>query len=179
MVNLGDNDMRTAFHELLAQLTKDPDRHQGVGDRLTECEILKLEEENSIKLPQSYKAFLQEFGDGAYWLYGCQAMDSVRRPFWLKDHHRQTPELVPLDGNGSFPRDSLLCLMAEDSNGGSWCWLTSAPTANGEWPLAYYMPSEEMLYYKVGGFSDWLNILISRQSEVIRVLDEEDKLGLG
>ena len=146
---------------------------------MTESEIQKLEGQNGVKFPLSYKTFLQEFGDGAYWLYGRQPMDSATRPFWLKALRPQTPDMIPVDGDNLVPRDSLLCLMTEDSNGGSWCWLTSEPDADGEWPLAYYEQFEGKLFYKVATFADWLNILINNRSEVIRVLDEEGKLDLG
>ena len=116
--------MKTNIHALIAQLKIDKDRHEQV-ENLTESEIRKLEEQNGVKFPRSYKTFLQEFGDGAYWLYGRQSMDSAKRPFWLKALHPQTPDMIPVDGDNPVPRDSLLCLMTEDSNGGSWCWLTS------------------------------------------------------
>jgi SMI1-KNR4 cell-wall len=159
--------------------------HKDVGKRLTDSEILDAEARLGLKLPTSYRSFLTQFGDGAYWLYGCQSVSSLRgnaceHPApWLKEILPDAPDPVPVVGEGTVPLASLLCLMSEDSNGGSWCWLTSQASAEGEWPLAYYERFEKKLFYKIPTFCDWLELLITHREEVIRVLDVEEKLGLG
>ncbi len=86
---------------------------------------------------------------------------------------------IELVGEKQIKVDSLLCLMTEDSNGGAWCWLTSEGKDDGEWALAYYSLHDRKLYYKVKDFTEWLRLLVMSKGEVIRELDNENKLGLG
>lgn len=167
------------IHALISKLKKDAKHHQEVGKPLKLADIEAFERKIGVNISPSYSLFLQEFGDGAYWLYGCQPLDATNNPFWLKDLQPNVPEMVPLESD-YISIESLFCLMTEDSNGGSWCWITSQPSPDGEYPLAYYHSWEKKLFYKIASFPRWLNILIDNKSEVIRILDEDqDKLGLG
>ena len=169
----------TDIYSLVEQLRKDFSMHEEVGAPLAEGEIEAYEEKIGLRLPPSFRFFLSHFGNGAYWLYGCQPLDSTDNPFWLKDVRPNAPAMIPLDGGGAVAKDSLLCLMTEDSNGGSWCWLTSERDSNGEWPLAYYEPMEKRLFYKVPSFVHWLSLLVKNRQEVIRTLDQDERLCLG
>jgi hypothetical protein len=174
--------MGTNITSLLKKLKSDMKLHESVGPKLTQEEITKLENKLGLKFPPSYKVFLQDFGDGAYWLYGSQPIDTISQIHnpWLKTIRADAPALIPVDQHNQVPRDSILLLMSEDSNGGSWCWLTSKAQADGEWPLAYYEPfNMKTLCYEVPTFASWLSLLIKNRTEVIRVLDKEDRLGLG
>lgn len=167
------------INSLVKQLKKDSSQHEGVGYPLTEQQVKAFETRIGLQAPPSFVAFLRQFGNGAYWLYGCQPVDSIDNPFWLRDFRPDAPSMIPLDDGDPVAKDSLLCLMTEDSNGGSWCWLTSEGSAEGEWPLAYYEFIKEELFYKVESFDHWLSLLVKHQQEVIRTLDIDDKLGLG
>lgn len=174
-------DPRTAdIHELIAELKSKPTMHQKVGAPLTDEEIAQLEERSGFRVPPSYRVFLREFGDGAYNLYDTQPVDSFRSPRWFRDYKFRADllgESLQLDGGGNIPKDSLFCLMTEDSNGGAWCWLTTESDEQGECPLAYLM--EGTLYCKVPSFTEWVRALVVGKQEVIRTLDTEDKSGLG
>jgi hypothetical protein len=166
--------------ELIAQLRAKAHLHDQVGDKLTDAEIAEFERVSGFKVPPSYRTFLREFGDGAYWLYDGQPMDSIGRAksrVWFEHYRPEASAMIPVDGGGVVAKDSLFCLMTEDSNGGAWCWLTSLPDAQGEYPLAYY--SEGTLYYRLPNFTEWLRVLVLNEDEVIRALDTEDKCGLG
>ncbi len=166
--------------EAIRALQSDSRRHDQIGATLSDGEIIEAEARLTVVLPNTYKTFLREFGDGAYWLYGCQPVDSIRRPLWLTDIRRRLSSEVEIDGEDRrVSAKSLLCLMSEDSNGGSWCWLTKDGNPDGEWPLAYYSMEEERLFYKQAGFEAWLTCLIEAKSEVVRALDVSGKLGLG
>jgi len=167
----------TKIESLIKQLKRDMSRHEGVGPPLTTQDVEEFEKRIDLHIPPSFGTFLTKFGDGAYWLYGCQPIDSSKNPFWLRDTRPNAPAQVPLEGAESVEIDTLLCLMTEDSNGGAWCWLTSLRTADGEWPLAYFMDGK--LFYQVESFTRWLAILVRNQQEVIRVLDVEERLDLG
>ena len=173
------------IHSIISQLKIDSQKHTNVGPVLTPQEIQEIESRLGLKLSPSYRLFLQEFGDGAYWLYGRQPMDSIRKPVWFIDIHPQAQEVLSTDHGESVRTDKLLCLMSEDSNSGSWCWITSRPDAEGEFPLAYYgfaeegILSEGGLFYELSGFKVWLNLLSINKDEVIRVLDRDGKLILG
>lgn len=164
--------------ELIKILIADSKQHQEIGPKLTNSEIQDVENELGLKLPPSYKIFLKEFGNGAYWLY-MNSIDDIKQHNFLKKYRKDLGETIELVGGKEFKVDSLLCLMTEDSNGGAWVWLTSENKKNGEWPLAYYSLSDKKLHYKVENFIEWLRLLTKTKHEVIRELDVEDKLELG
>ena len=149
---------------------------EGVGKKLNIEEICLIEKKLKFSLPKSYKIFLKYFGDGGYWVFN-QSIDSIQNYSLLSSFRENLNETINLVGEKPIKVNSLLCLMTEDSNGGSWCWLTSEKDVEGEWAIAYYMDSQ--LHYKVKNFTEWLKILTKTKYEVIRDLDKEEKLGLG
>lgn len=151
--------------------------HEELGQKLNKDEINSIENELNFKLPESYKIFLRYFADGGSWVF-CQNIDSIQNYSWLRDYRKDLNKTILLNGE-NINVDSLLCLMSEDYNGGAWCWLTSEEKNNNEWSLAYYSLSDQKLYYKVKNFTEWLKILTKDEYEVIRVLDIDEKLGLG
>lgn len=150
--------------------------HENVGNTLTDNEITQLENKLNLKLPRSYKLFLKYFGDGGDWVF-VQNIDSIQKGGFYKayDYHNTLNEYVCL-GEDKVMTKSLLSLMAEDSNGGAWCWLTHEEKKDNEWSLAYYFNGK--LHYKVNNFTEWLEVAAS-DKEVIREYDVEEKLGLG
>ncbi len=170
--------MENQMEELIMILIVDSNQHQEIGPKLTDSEIQEVEKELGLSLPDSYKLFLKEFGNGAYWLY-MTSIDDIKHFSYLKKYRKDLGNTIELVGEKNIEVNSLLCLMTEDYNGGAWCWLTSENSDNGEWPLAYYSLSDKKLHYKVKNFSEWLRLLTKCKSEVIRELDVEDKLGLG
>jgi hypothetical protein len=164
--------------ELITILSSDFKKHKEVGPKLTDFEIQEIENELGLKLPPSYKIFLKEFGNGAYWLY-MNSIDDIKQKNFLNKYRKELGKTIELVGGKEYRVSSLLCLMTEDSNGGAWVWLTTENKENGEWPLAYYSLSDKKLHYKVENFMEWIRLLAKGKYEVIRELDVEDKLGLG
>ena len=165
---------------LIQQLKADGQEHEDVGGCLSDAQIKAFEKRTGFNVPPSFTTFLKEFGDGAYWLYGIQPIASTATPFWLKEAQQNTPLQIPVDGDTPVGRDSLFCLMIEDSNGGSWVWFTEERDAAGECPVGYYEPSQKKIFYKLQTFTKWLQVLVQEKGEVIWTLDfEERKCGLG
>lgn len=173
-VSTTENQMK----ELIHILNEDSEKHQEIGAKLTYSEIRDVENELGLKLPPSYKQFLKEFGNGAYWLY-MNSIDDIKQKNYLYKYRNYLGKTIELIGDKDYEVDSLLCLMSEDSNGGAWVWLTSENNMDGEWPLAYYSINDKKLHYKVENFVEWLKLLTKNKYEVIRELDVENKLGLG
>lgn len=163
--------------ELIIELKRDTDKYKEIGNKLTDQEILQIEKEMNVDLPESFKIFLKYFGDGV-WIHG-QSIDSVKRLSWLKKYRENLRNTISFNNGEIVNTDSLLCLMTEDSNGGAWCWLTSEKTENGEFPLAYYNMIDNKLHFKLNNFTEWLQLLVSAKTEVIFTLDRDSKLGLG
>ena len=172
------------MQELIRVLKEDLKYHEKINPKISNQEINKLENDMNIKLPDSYKLFLKEFGNGAESLYHIdQPINGINLEFgtihWFGKFRKNLSEEIETDGFIIYKKDSLLCLMTENSNGGAWVWLTSQPNENGEWPLAYYNIGEGKLYYKINSFKEWIRIATKCKCEVIRELDMEDKLALG
>lgn len=177
---------KSDLQTLIKQMQKDSNRHTRVGEKLTQAEIEQIEGKLGLTISPSYAVFLQEFGDGAYWLYESQPIDALRTPLWFVDAHPKVANTLMTENGEQIATKDLLCLMTEDANGGSWCWITSEKNTDNELPLVYYGFSSEEgpladggLFYKLPNFVDWLDILVKEQQEVIRALDKEDKLSLG
>ncbi|WP_175578602.1 SMI1/KNR4 family protein [Tenacibaculum aiptasiae] len=170
--------MEIQIQELIKILIEDSKLHEKIGPKLTNTEIQKIENDLGLKLPPSYKFFLKEFGNGAYWLY-ANPIDDIKQKSFLSTYREGLGEIIELIGEKELKVNTLLSLMSEDSNGGAWVWLTSENSENGEWSLAYYSMDDKKLHYKVKNFAEWLRLLIKNKSEVIRALDIENKLGLG
>lgn len=169
---------------LIETLIQDSSKHEEVSPTISMQEITSEEIRLGVKLPESYKYFLTKFGNGAESLYHIdQPINGVNQEYrgihWLDKYHGSKPAEVESDGFGSFKMNSLLCLMTENSNGGSWVWITSENAESGEWPLAYYDPFQHKLFYKVPNFKEWIRLATKCKGEVIRELDKEYKLNLG
>lgn len=173
-----NSSINNEMQELIKILNKDSNQHQDIGSKLTDSEIKEIELQIGLTLPNSYKIFLTQFGNGANWLY-MNPIDDLKRFSYLRKFRKKLGKTVELVGEKEIDVDSLLCLMTEDSNGGAWCWLTTENTSGGEWPLAYFSMDDNKLHYKVEGFTEWLRLLTKSKYEVIRELDTEDELGLG
>lgn len=178
----GKSDLQT----LIKQMQQDSVRHTKVGEKLSLAEIEQIEEKLGFIISPSYAVFLQKFGDGAYWLYESQPIDSLRTPLWFAEAHPKVASTLKMENGEQIATKDLLCLMTEDANGGSWCWITSEKDIDNEQPLIYYGFSSEEgpladggLFYKLPSFVHWLDILVKEQQEVIRALDKENKLILG
>ena len=167
------------IRELVRILKSDNDKHEQVDPPFTDERLAEFERNTKFVAPPSFAIFLKEFGSGAYWLYGRQPIDSAESPAWLRTYRPNLPNVTEIFGGGNVPTDSLLCLMSEDSNGGAWCWLPTLRSIDGECPLAYWDMASRKLHYQVSSFAKWLEILIINKDEVIRVLDNEELLGLG
>jgi hypothetical protein len=162
---------------------------------LSDADIQTLTEQSGFKLPPSYLGFLYEFGNGDVTNLGSYQIfhQDIDAPDNVWDFTRakpNAPDPVPVDGGSPVPKNSLFCLMTEDSNGGAWCWLTSEADADGEYPLAYYYSGTieddyesenpvKSLFYRVPNFTTWLEILVRGHQEVIRSLDVNHRLHLG
>lgn len=177
---LSKGDPNDSLGRVLAILNRDHWSHMKIGDKLTNWEIDEIEESINKKLPESYKRFLKEFGDGSYWSYSIeQGIDSAKDiESFAKRRSSIKLETLESDGFGSFKTESLLCLMCWNSNQGAWLWLSSENNDTGEWPIAYYSPHDERLHYKIPNFTRWLELLSSYKGELIRELDTEGKLRL-
>lgn len=172
------------MQELIGLLKEDLKSHENINSKITNQEIKELENDMNIKLPDSYKLFLKEFGNGAESLYHIdQPINGINMKFgaihWFGKYRKSLGKEIETDGFGIYKKDSLLCLMTENSNGGAWVWLTSQTNKNGEWPLAYFNMNDGKLYYKIKSFKEWIRIATKCKCEVIRELDKENKLGIG
>lgn len=172
------------MQKLIEVLNEDLKYHENINPKISNEAINKLESDMDIKLPDSYKLFLKQFGNGAESLYHIdQPINGINMEFgtihWFGKFRKNLGKEIETDGFGVYKKDTLLCLMTENSNGGAWVWLTSQPNENGEWPLAYYNIDDGKLYYKINSFKEWIRIATKCKYEVIRELDKEDKLGLG
>lgn len=148
----------------------------------SQSELEETERVIGIALPASYRAFVSTFSNGAY-VFEVQEVSAVGKG------NEQIGPLRPFpDGEesiesaaGSVPGDTLVPF-SFDSNGNCWCFLTSLPVADGEYPVAYFDVEGSRLAVQLSGFEEWLTILTSTQDEVIRVLDGGryvDELNLG
>ena len=169
---------------LISILRSDSKMHKDVESPITDKEIGITETQLEIKLPPSYKYFLKEFGNGAYWLYHVdQPINGINKEYgkihWLGEYRNYLGATIESDGFGTFETKKFLCLMSENSNGGAWVWITTENKDDGEWPLAYYSINDRKLYYRVSNFIEWLKIATKSKEEVIRQLDVEYRLELG
>jgi len=168
---------------LIGVLKKDNEQHEKVEPVISAIEIQKEEKKIGLSLPNSYKLFLNSFGNGAESIYHIdQPINGVNTKYggihWLGKYRKDLDKEIHSDGFGIFKTNSLLCLMTENSNGGAWVWLTSENSENGEWPLAFYN-MDGKLYYRVENFKEWVRIATKCKGEVIRELEKEYKLNLG
>lgn len=166
--------------DLLSRLQRDG-KHETYTPA-SDSEIEKTEQTIGVPLPPSYRAFVSDFSNGAY-VFELQEVSAVG------DGNEQIGPLGPFPESGDKMESSEGPLRAEtlvpfsfDSNGNYWCFLTSRPHADGEYPVAYFDAEGSRLVAPLTGFEEWLTILTDEQDEVIRTLDGGryvDELNLG
>jgi hypothetical protein len=155
----------------------------------TATDIQKTEEALGKQLPESYKAFVREFSNGAY-LFEIQEVSAVG------DGNAQIASIQDIDRIGQGDPDEVirfreggetrygnLVPFGLDANGNEWCFVVEGNPAGNEYAVAYLDTSGRKLYGRQSGFTEWLSILVKEQDEVIRTLYNEDviyeELGLG
>lgn len=156
--------------DLIVQLTDDFTSHKKIGSKLTPEEIIHIEDSLNLKLPKSYKLFLQYFGNGSKSIYGI-ALDNVKNCSF-STNIQNLGDSIQIAYGDSVDTNSLFCL-AKDTKGGTWHWITSETSKNGEWPLVYLNPEDNKLYYKINDFIEWLNMLATHKYELINELKKE------
>jgi|GEM_PF-3225286 len=171
------------MNSLISILKSDLILHKNVESPISDKGTSIAENALGIKLPPSYKHFLNEFGNGVDWLYHVdQPLNGVNKEYgnihWLGEYRKYLGDKIESDGFGTFETGKLLCVMSENSNGGAWVFITTETNNDEEWPLAFYN-NDNKLYYKVSSFIEWLEIATTYKEEVIRQLDVEYRLGLG
>jgi hypothetical protein len=176
---LNEVETKIQMQKLIDILLEDTHLHTDIGPKLKEAEIIESEKRLGMRLPTSYRYFLRNFGNSAYWIYN-QSLNEVETLSFLKEYRKNLGKTIELVEEGrQIEVASLLCIMTEDSNGGAWCWITSENKDSGEWPLVYYSLSDKRLHYKLENFVMWMKTLTECKHEVIRELDKEEKLNLG
>jgi len=146
------------------------------------AELEHTEQVIGVPLPASYRAFVSRFSNGAY-VFEVQEVSAVG------PGNEQIAPIEPFAAGGDVIESPAGPLPAEtlvpfslDSNGNSWCFLTSLPDPGGEYPVAYFDAEGSRLVAQLAGFEEWLTILTDKRDEVIRVLDGGryvDELNLG
>jgi SMI1 / KNR4 family (SUKH-1) len=152
-------------------------------------DVQKTEEGLGKELPDSYKAFVSKFSNGAY-LFEVQEVSAVGDG---------NPQIAPIqnidrigEGNpeqripfreGGETRYENLVPFGLDANGNEWCFVIEGKPPGNEYAVAYLDTNERKLYGKLSGFTEWLSILVKERDEVIRTLYDDDviydELGLG
>ncbi len=160
--------------DLIIELTDDYEKHKKIGAKLSDKEISNFEGKMGFNIPYSYKLFLKYFGDGAHSVYK-NSISKISQFSWLSEYQKELNEKIEIINDKEVNTDSLLCLMAIDSNGGTWCWLTSEKNKNGERPLVYYNSQDKKLHHKIPNFTDWLKLLVKNKSDVINSLNIDHK----
>lgn len=155
----------------------------------TATDIQKTEEALGKQLPESYKAFVREFSNGAY-LFEIQEVSAVGagNPQIASIQHidrigqGEPNEVIPFREGGET-RYGNLVPFGLDANGNEWCFVVEGKAPGNENAVAYLDTSGRKLYGKQSSFTDWLSILVKEQDEVIRTLYDDDviydELGLG
>ena len=164
-------DIQLAIEKLLQ------DAHE-VYETATDSDISATESATGRRLPPSYKEFVKKFSNGAY-IYFLQEVCAVgagnEQISSIQSNYPIDQEMAPIpfrdDGQVS-PRD--LVPFGLDSNGNAWCFVVDSGSAGEECPVAYLDTAGRKLYGKLGGFLEWLEILIKEQTEVIRTLYDDD-----
>jgi hypothetical protein len=130
-------------------------------------------------LPDSYRTFVRTFSNGAY-LYTLQEVSAVgggndqiaaiQDIEWLVG---DPDEVIPIRSGGEVRLGELI-RFALDHNRNAWCFLATAESSPGEYRVAYFDTHGRRLYCPLPSFTQWLEVLIGNQDEVIRVLCDPD-----
>jgi hypothetical protein len=132
-------------------------------------------------LPNSYRTFVRGFSNGAY-LYTLQEVSAVgagnrqispiQEITWVKGDRQ---EIIPLHEGGQTRLGDLVPF-ALDHNANAWCFLTDTESEPGEYRVAYFCTDRRRLYCPLASFTEWLQVLVDNQDEVIRVLCPPDMI---
>ena len=155
----------------------------------SEADVVQTEEALGVTLPASFRAFVTRFSNGAY-LFMVQEVSAVgsgnEQIAAIQDNVAASFPAAPGDKlttpSGGEVEAASLVPFSLDSNGNCWCFLTSPPATDAEYPVAYCDTERLRLVGELPSFQAWLEILVREQDEVIRTLDEgrlADELGLG
>jgi SMI1 / KNR4 family (SUKH-1) len=155
----------------------------------TPSDIQATEEAVGKQLPESYKAFVRDFSNGAY-LFEIQEVSSVGAGNLQIPSIQNIDRIEPGDPDevisfreGDETRYGDLVPFSLDANGNEWCFVADGSPPGSEHAVAYLDTSGRKLYGRQSGFTEWLAILVEEQDEVIRTLDDNDaiydELGLG
>ncbi len=168
------------IEELIQKLEEEKEQHE-MYEKATDADIDKTESAIGQKLPQSYKTFVTSFSNGAY-LYTMQEVSAVgdgneqiipiQAVEWL-DPVYTDKNPIPFRGGGEVAPENLVPF-GLDHNANAWCFVLDPNAPEAECPVAYLHISGRKLYGKLDNFAKWVEILIEEQSEVIRVLYDED-----
>ncbi len=145
----------------------------------SEKDIETTEQAIGHPLPDSYKAFVSRFSNGAY-LYllqevsavgaGNKQIAAIQNISWLKGG---PDEIIPIREGGET-RLKHLIPFGLDSNRNAWCFITDLKSDDKEYVVSYFDATGRKLYSKIESFGDWLKILIEKREEVIRTLYDDD-----
>ena len=180
--------------DVLEELAKG--EHEMHAKATTE-EVARTENAIGLRLPESYKQFVQEFSNGAY-LYmlqelsavgeGDQQIGPIQKIFlrhWTSGVALTPDELetdVEIKEGGTVKRKYLVPFSL-DHNGNEWCFIAECLGDDQEYPVAYLNNADPKLFGRLDNFATWLKILINHRDEVIRCLYDDDviydELGLG
>lgn len=147
----------------------------------TDADIELTEQAIGLSLPKSFKTFVRDFSNGAY-LYSVQEVSAVGegneqihpiQDFRMELTDGTTDAKIAFYEGGETPFDGLVPFSL-DGNGNMWCFITSAPSQDGEYPVAYLDTMNPRLFGKLEGFTHWLEVLVREEEEVIRTLYDED-----
>jgi hypothetical protein len=171
--------------ELLEQL-RAKGRHELYEPASAE-DVAKTETALGHPLPDSYKQFVSQFSNGAY-LYELQEVSAVghgnQQIVAIQNIERKgDPDDVIAFREGGETRFGNLIPFGLDANANEWCFVVEPGRIANEYDVAYFDTEGRKLYGKLGGFTDWLDVLTREQDEVIRTLYEDnviyDELMLG
>lgn len=158
----------------------------GTGDHetyppATDIDIQATETVLGKSLPASYKNFVKSFSNGAY-LYMLQEVGAVgegnKQISSLQDlaiTEAQPDDRIPFRDGGEMLFKNLIPFSL-DSNDNAWCFISNDSQPSIEQSVAYLDTTGQKLYGRLNSFTDWLQILIKKQNEVIRTLYDEDVL---
>jgi hypothetical protein len=145
-------------------------------------DIADTEAAIGVPLPDSFRAFVSRFSNGAY-LFTLQEVSAVG------DGNEQIRAIQDIDRTGKGAPDETILFRESgqtvygdlvpfglDHNANEWCFVAGAGRPANEYAVAYFDTAGRTLYGKLSGFTEWLSILIAEQDEVIRTLYDDDVL---
>lgn len=161
--------------ELIINLADDHSKHKNVGTKLSDEDIIKLEQRLNLTLPESYKLFLKYFGDGAKLVYNTSVLSSKKIDY-LSNLQKDVKEELASDIS-NYKSDSLLSLTKNSKDGISWYWVVDETKTDNEWSLVCFNSKTQSIDYEVESFTKWVELLVDSKNSVITTL--QDKINMG